>query len=133
MGTELKKMTMTKIPLNILIFIGLTAIFPLIDFLNGLFLTTGIPVPVGVGYRFVFLLFLLISIGMEDLPKSGLTYITFLFVAGNLLIWLLQGIFLQNPISWMMADLSVFIKYFFMGFDSLLHLSTKKCSQDNPL
>ncbi|WP_260444203.1 O-antigen ligase family protein [Listeria rocourtiae] len=105
-------MTMTKIPLNILIFIGLTAIFPLIDFLNGLFLTTGIPVPVGVSYRFVFLLFLLISIGMEDLPKSGLTYITFLFITGNLLIWLLQGIFLQNPISWMMADLSVFIKYF---------------------
>ncbi|WP_420911981.1 O-antigen ligase family protein [Listeria grandensis] len=86
--------------------------FRLLIFLNGLFLTSGISVPIGVGYRFVFLLFLIIAIGMDDLPKSALTYVTFLFIAGNLLIWLLQGIFLQNPLAWMMADLSVFIKYF---------------------
>ncbi|EIA20027.1 hypothetical protein KKC_09217 [Listeria fleischmannii subsp. coloradonensis] len=55
---------MKKLPLNIIIFMGLTAIFPLIDFLNGFFLTSGIPIPIGVLYRFFFFIFLLVMIAV---------------------------------------------------------------------
>ncbi|MBC2173354.1 O-antigen ligase family protein [Listeria booriae] len=103
---------MRKFPFNIYLFIGLTSIFPLIDFLNGLFLTSGTEAPIGVVYRFFFFLFLVIMIVLHPSSPSFLTFATFLFIIGNLLIWLFQGVFLQNPLSWMTLDISVFVKYF---------------------
>ncbi|MBC1975256.1 hypothetical protein HCA84_08795 [Listeria booriae] len=103
---------MNKLPLNISIFMGLTAIFPLIDFLNGFFLTSGIPIPIGVLYRLFFFVFLLGMIAIEKIPKSPFTFVTFLFIAGNLGIFLFQSVWLQNPLTWIIEDMSVFIKYF---------------------
>ncbi|MBC1418729.1 O-antigen ligase family protein [Listeria fleischmannii] len=103
---------MKKLPLNIIIFMGLTAIFPLIDFLNGFFLTSGIPIPIGVLYRFFFFIFLLVMIAVAKIPKTSLTFVTFLFIAGNLIILLFQSILLQNPLAWIIEDVSVFVKYF---------------------
>lgn len=91
---------------------GLTAIFPLIDFLNGFFLTSGIPIPIGVLYRLFFFVFLLGMIAIEKIPKSPFTFVTFLFIAGNLGIFLFQSVWLQNPLTWIIEDMSVFIKYF---------------------
>jgi len=101
-----------KTPLNICLFKGITVIFPVIDFLNGLFLSVGLPIPIGALYRFMFLLFLVSQILSASLPKVGATYITVLFIIGNLMIFLLQSIFLQNPLSWISADLSVYMRYF---------------------
>ncbi|MBC1358941.1 O-antigen ligase family protein [Listeria booriae] len=103
---------MNKLPLNISIFMGLTAIFPLIDFLNGFFLTSGIPIPIGVLYRLFFFVFLLGMIAIEKIPKSLFTFVTFLFIAGNLGIFLFQSVWLQNPLTWIIEDTSVFVKYF---------------------
>ncbi|WP_088809669.1 MULTISPECIES: O-antigen ligase family protein [Listeria] len=103
---------MAKTPLNIAVFIVLVAIFPLIDFLNGFFLTSGYMIPIGIVYRFFFFIFLISMICIEKIPKTALTFVTFLFIAGNLGILLFQSIILQNPFTWIAADISVFVKYF---------------------
>lgn len=107
-----ERIEMKKLPLNIIAFIGLTAIFPFIDFLNGFFLTSGIPIPIGVLYRFFFFTFLVVVIILEKFPETTLTFVTFLFIAGNLVILLFQSILLQNQFTWIIEDISVFVKYF---------------------
>ncbi|MBC1475736.1 hypothetical protein HB852_14060 [Listeria grandensis] len=103
---------MKTIPVNIRLFIGLSAAFPLVDFINGFLLTSGILLPVGMVYRFFFFLFLISMILLGKIIKNSFTFITFGFIAGNLMLLLLQSIWLQNPLSWIIADLSVFVKYF---------------------
>lgn len=103
---------MNKVPLNISAFFGLTVIFPLIDFFNGFFLTSGVPFPLGVLYRFFFFFFLIVMILTEEIPKSIFTLVVVIFILGNISILLTQSIFLQNPLSWIIEDISVFVKYF---------------------
>lgn len=103
---------MNKVPLNISVFVGLTILFPIIDFLNGFFLTSGISFPVGVFYRFFFFLFLIVMILSKEIPKSIFTLIVLIFILGNTAIFLMQSIFLHNPLSWIVEDSSAFLKYF---------------------
>ncbi|MBC1521338.1 hypothetical protein HB912_06735 [Listeria aquatica] len=101
-----------KQPLNITTFMILIIIFPLIDFLNGFFLSSYIPIPIGVIFRFVFFTFLFIMILVETIPKTNLSLFTFLFLSGNVCIFLFQSLLLQNSFSWILSDLAIFIKYF---------------------
>nr|WP_257791174.1 O-antigen ligase family protein [Listeria weihenstephanensis] len=90
----------------------LTVICPIVDMVNGFFLASGSSVPVGIAYRFVYILFIIGMIIFEKLPKSYFTYLTIFFILGNVLLFLMQSVFLNNSLSWMIADLSVFVKYF---------------------
>ncbi|EUJ30947.1 hypothetical protein MFLO_09637 [Listeria floridensis FSL S10-1187] len=103
---------MKTIPVNIRLFIGLSAAFPLVDFINGFLLTSGFQIPVGIAYRFFFFLFLVSMILLGKIEKNSFTFVTFGFIIGNLFLFLFQSILLQNPLSWIIADLSVFVKYF---------------------
>lgn len=103
---------MKKIPNNIYFFIGLIVIFPLVDTLNGYFLSFSKAVPIGTLYRTVFFLFLTISILMNKVPKSNYSLLTFSFCIGNIVLFFVQHILLQNPILWIVDDLAVYIKYF---------------------
>lgn len=103
---------MGEVPLKIKFFVGLTVIFPIIDFLNGLFLTSGIIFPIGIIYRCIFFIFLIGIVLNGEITKSIFTVITFAFIVGNSSILLIQSIFLQNPLSWIIEDISVFVKYF---------------------
>lgn len=92
-------------------FMGIVAIFPIIDVLNGLFLSLGIPFPIGVFYRLLFFLFLVLMIVTETIPLRYYTYLTYGFIAGTLTIFLLQALFLGYSWQWVIEDLSVYIKY----------------------
>lgn len=80
--------------------------------INGFFLAAGTSTPVGVVYRFGYFSFLVFMIIIEKLPKTYYTYLTIFFILGNLLMFFLQGIFLNTSASFMFADFSVYIKYF---------------------
>ncbi|MEN2666958.1 O-antigen ligase family protein [Listeria aquatica] len=101
-----------RIPWNIYLFLALVAVFPLIDSVNGFFLTTGETFPIGILYRFAFFFFLLFAIFSKVMPKSRYTFLTFLFILGSFLLFLLQSIVLENPISHVTSDLGVLVKYF---------------------
>ncbi|EUJ31346.1 hypothetical protein MFLO_08987 [Listeria floridensis FSL S10-1187] len=103
---------MDKHVLDSRMFIGFIVIFPLIDFLNGFFLSASIPIPVGVLYRLLFFLFLIAAIFFGKLPKTKFTLLAAMFILGNLILFMLQSLLLENPLSWITKDLSVFIKYF---------------------
>ncbi|WP_239256605.1 O-antigen ligase family protein [Listeria ilorinensis] len=103
---------MTKLTFNMRFFICLTVIFPVIDFLNGFFLSTGIPIPIGILYRTFFLFFLVGSILVKKLPKEIFILITVLFLLGNILLFLFQSILYQNSLSMIKADVAVYMKYF---------------------
>ena len=92
-------------------FMGIVAIFPIIDVLNGLFLSLGIPFPIGVFYRLLFFLFLVLMIVTETIPLHYYTYLTYGFIAATLTIFLLQGLFIGYSWEWVIEDLSVYIKY----------------------
>lgn len=103
---------MKNIPNDIYIFITMVVIFPLVDILNGYFLIYGKTTPIGTLYRTSFFLFLILSILMTKVPNSNYSLLTFLFCIGNGFLFLLQNIILQNPVTWLIDDSGVFIKYF---------------------
>ncbi|WP_206853918.1 O-antigen ligase family protein [Candidatus Enterococcus mangumiae] len=92
-------------------FMWTVAIFPIIDVLNGLFLSIGVRFPIGVAYRLLFFLFLITMIVLGRITRSYYTYLTYGFIATTLALFLLQSAFLQYSWSWMIADLSVYVKY----------------------
>lgn len=96
---------------TITFFMGIVAIFPVIDVLNGLFLSIGVRFPIGVVYRLLFFLFLIGMIVFGRITRSYYTYLTYGFIATTLALFLLQSAFLQYSWSWLIADLSVYIKY----------------------
>ncbi len=104
-------MTQNK-PLNIYFFFIIMSIFPLIDFLNGLFLSFHIPLPLGTAYRFFCLIYLAVCILHAGLKKDFYTLLTIVFIVGSLMLLFLQAIILQNSASILFADLAVFTKFF---------------------
>lgn len=105
--------TIKKRALNVNIFILLTIICPIIDLINGFFITSGSSALVGIIYRSGYLAFLVLMILFGRASKSIFSVLTFVFIFGNLILFLLQGLILQNETSWFIADISVYMKYFF--------------------
>ncbi|MBC1520357.1 hypothetical protein HB912_01705 [Listeria aquatica] len=99
-------------PLHVHIFILFIWVFPVVDFLNGIFLTSGYSIPVGILYRFCFFFFLLYVVVTGPFVKSKFTMLISLFILGNASIFLIQGIVLQNALVWLVKDAIVFVKYF---------------------
>ncbi|WP_461203267.1 O-antigen ligase family protein [Enterococcus sp. N342-3-1-2] len=100
-----------KRKIGIRVFMLFVAIFPVIDVLNGLFLSLNVPIPVGVIYRLLFFLFLILMIMSEKIPCSYYTYLTYGFVVLTLTLFILQVIFLQYTWRWVIEDSSVYVKY----------------------
>jgi len=105
-------MAMTEHKLERGFFYLFVVLFPVIDFLNGLFLSYGIPIPLGVVYRLFFALLLVIGAFAKRLEATPLTVLTLTFLIGNTVIFIGQHLVLQNSWSFIIADLSVLIKYF---------------------
>lgn len=103
---------MKKLPIEIYIFITMTASFPLIDILNGFFLASNLSVPLGIFYRTIFLIFLIFLILLKKPSNKIFIIIVVLFLIGNSFIFIMQHIFLQNPITWILDDIGTFVKYF---------------------
>ncbi|EUJ33807.1 hypothetical protein MFLO_01215 [Listeria floridensis FSL S10-1187] len=101
-----------KKPLNIYFFFIIMSVFPLIDFMNGLFISSHIPIPVGTAYRFFCFIYLVCCIIHAGLRKNLYTFITVTFIIGSLMLLVIQAIVLQNSISILFADLTVFTKFF---------------------
>lgn len=104
---------MENIKKDLYIFIIMIVIFPVIDILNGFFLINSISFPIGVFYRIILFFFLVLSIMNHPVQKSVYSLITFIFIGGNLIVFVFQHFLLQNPISWIVSDLSMEIKYLF--------------------
>lgn len=86
--------------------------FPIIDFLNGLFISGGISLPIGMLYRIVCFLYLVFSIFYAGFEKNLYTLLTLLFIVTILLILVLQAMVFQNSFTVMFKDIEVFIKFF---------------------
>ncbi|MEN2667782.1 O-antigen ligase family protein [Listeria aquatica] len=104
-------MTKNK-PLNIYFFFIIMSVFPLVDFLNGLFISFNVPLPLGTAYRFFCFIYLVVCILHAGLKKNFYTLISITFIAGSLMLLFLQAIVLQNSVSFLFADLAVFTKFF---------------------
>ncbi|WP_317912589.1 O-antigen ligase family protein [Carnobacterium maltaromaticum] len=89
----------------------MVVIFPLVDILNGYFLTSSKSIPIATLYRIVFFIFLIVSIVMNKVPKSNYSLVTLLFCIGNVFLFFVQNLLLQNPMSWIIEDSGVFVKY----------------------
>lgn len=87
--------------------------FPVIDVLNGLFLSLNYSFPIGILYRFFFFLFLLVGILRKGLKKTRLTVYTALILVFVLSTLLLQTVYFNYPLSIIIADGSVLIKCLF--------------------
>ncbi|MBC2057999.1 hypothetical protein HCJ57_15845 [Listeria booriae] len=121
-----------QIPFNIILFIVMIAIFPVIELLNGFLLTSNasISVPVGAIYRILLCVFLIVMILVAGLRRSAITVIIIMFVIGNLTIFIVQGIFFQSPLSILFEDISVHIKYFIWVLIPLYIYQRKKFFQN---
>ncbi|WP_240616011.1 O-antigen ligase family protein [Listeria kieliensis] len=105
-------MMIKTVPIHVNIFIFFIWIFPVTDFLNGFFLTSGYAIPIGILYRFCFFFFLICVIASGLFAKSKFTWLILFFIVGNFSIFLIQGIVLQNSLDWLAKDALVFVKYF---------------------
>ncbi|EUJ16967.1 hypothetical protein [Listeria aquatica] len=65
-------MTKNK-PLNIYFFFIIMSVFPLVDFLNGLFISFNVPLPLGTAYRFFCFIYLVVCILHAGLKKKLFT------------------------------------------------------------
>ncbi|MHC5251459.1 O-antigen ligase family protein [Listeria kieliensis] len=100
-----------KIPSNIIFFIGLTIIFPLVDSVNGFLLSSHINLPIGILYRSFYFLYLLVAIFSYGFPRKFYTFLTVQCLLGCFLIILFQNVVLQNPFSLLVSDLVTIIKF----------------------
>ncbi|WP_208422414.1 O-antigen ligase family protein [Latilactobacillus fragifolii] len=105
-----KNTTINNFEINIFIFLSI--IFPLIDTLNGFFITIGASIPIGQAYRLIFVLFMVLGILSHSLPKTRFTFFVGIFIVGNIFLLILQAIILQNPLSLVISDLNSLVKYF---------------------
>lgn len=97
--------------IEITVFLVLIVIFPLVDTLNGFFITVNMPVPVGSLYRLVLIGFLLVEILSHQAPKSVMTAVVIIFIGGNVSLVLLQNIVFQNTAAWLIEDFEGLVKY----------------------
>ncbi|MBC2370205.1 hypothetical protein HBP99_16360 [Listeria booriae] len=97
---------------NVYIFIILFSMFPIIDFLNGLFISSEISLPVGIFYRIFCFFYLVVGILYAGFEKNLYTLVTVFFIFTILLILFLQTVVLQNSMAIMSKDIEVFIKFF---------------------
>ncbi|EMG27654.1 O-antigen ligase family protein [Listeria fleischmannii] len=97
---------------NVYIFIILFSMFPIIDFLNGLFISSGISLPIGMLYRMFCFFYLVVGILYAGFEKNLYTLVTVFFIFTILLILFLQAVVLQNSVAVMSKDIEVFIKFF---------------------
>lgn len=102
---------MKKNALELYLFIGLISIFPIIDFLNGFFISNGIHLPIGESYRILCFGYLLIGILYKGFHKNSYTLLVFLFLASSVFLLLVQAIVLQNTLPIVIKDAAVFIKF----------------------
>lgn len=78
-------------------FLVICGMFPVIDVLNGLFLSLNYSFPIGILYRFYFFLFLLVGILRKGLKKTRLTVYTALVLVFVLSTLLLQTVYFNYP------------------------------------
>lgn len=93
------------------IFIFLVIIVPLVDTLNGFFITVGIDIPIGQVYRIIFVIYMVCEIMTHKLPKTIFTFFVGIFVIGNIFLVILQAIILQNSGDLIISDLNSLVKY----------------------
>lgn len=105
-------MTLERKLTNIYFFIILFSIFPVIDFLNGLFISYNLPFPIGMAYRMFCFVYLMACILYAGFEKNLYTLLTVFFIFACVLIILLQAVVLQNSITILFKDITVFMKFF---------------------
>lgn len=96
-------------------------VFPLIDFMNGVFLSEGISIPIGTFYRIVlFIVLLFLFINHLELVTSvfGLLMILSMFV--YFLLLAIQTIYFDNSFSTLFSDASAVTKYLLWFLIALL-------------
>lgn len=93
----------------LLYFIG---VFPIIDFMNGVFLSEGVPIPIGTLYRIIlFVILLYLFINDEKLIVSSFGILFILSMSVFLLILAIQTIYFDNSYSVLFNDASAITKY----------------------
>ncbi|EPI05401.1 hypothetical protein D920_00114 [Enterococcus faecalis 13-SD-W-01] len=99
-------------------FIG---IFPVIDFVNGLFLSEGFNLPIGILYRIVlFIVLFLLFINDYELVTSNFGILLILIIASYSLILAAQTIYFDNSLSILFNDTSAVVKYLLWFLIALL-------------
>lgn len=88
-------------------------IFPFIDLVNGILLSSGKNIPIGSVYR-IFLIAVLVYLfaSSSSYYSSPLGAITIIVAAGIFIIISIQAVFFTNPISVIAEDVSTLFKYF---------------------
>lgn len=88
-------------------------IFPFIDLVNGILLSSGKNIPIGSVYR-IFLIAVLVYLfaSSSSYYSSPLGAITIIVAAGIFIIISIQSVFFTNPISVIAEDVSTLFKYF---------------------
>ncbi|EOH52930.1 hypothetical protein UA3_02458 [Enterococcus faecium EnGen0263] len=100
------KQKSTKI---LLYFVG---VFPIIDFINGVFLSEGVSIPIGSLYRIgLFVILLLLFINDKKLIGSSFGILFILSMTAFLLILAVQTIYFDNSYSILFNDTSAITKY----------------------
>ena len=93
-------------------FLIITALFPIIDVLNGYALSIHYLLPIGIFYRMGFFLFLVGSILVYGLKKNFYTVLTLLTIFICMLLLIIQSILLNHTSTIMFNDISVLIKLY---------------------
>lgn len=93
------------------IFLLLLMIFPLVDIFNGVFITYGHEVPLGIAYRLLFISFILYSVLLQGIKRSGIFFLLVISLAVLILICVIQSFFFSTGIAALIKELSYIIRF----------------------
>ncbi|MGG5329022.1 hypothetical protein IGI46_000112 [Enterococcus sp. AZ163] len=92
-------------------FLILLMIFPLVDIFNGVFITYGHEVPLGIAYRLLFICFILYSVLLQGIRRSGIFFLLLLSLVSLILVCVIQSFYFRTGIPALIKELSYIIRF----------------------
>lgn len=86
-------------------------IFPLVDIFNGVFITYGHEIPLGIAYRLLFICFILYSVLLQGIKRSGIFFLLLISLVTLILVCIIQSFFFSTGIAALIKELSYIIRF----------------------